>query len=215
MPYYDGNFSSARELEGSGIREFSEFNTADFILTRFFAQDAATYKPLPLSAKDAVYKNAFMVKEFETRRSGGLVYYTRIFATVPSSRSERQEVAFTFPGKSSLVTTTVNGEPVRRWDRYGRARPSTVFREALVQYSYSIGAPTTGLPTQISYDGQPVDFVGRVYSEDGSDYLGSTSPLTEPGTFVMSDVARIWRGDIWERTRISVSRSTGGSPIPL
>lgn len=212
MPYYDGDFSNPREVDGSGVREFSEHNTEDFILTRVLVQSASEYKAMPISTTDSVYKKAYLVKEFETRRIGGLVYFTRVFATIPSSRSERQEMVFVFPGQSAVISTVVNGALVRRWDRHGRKRPSSVYREALVSISYSLGAPVTGLPTQITFEGQPVDFVGTVYSEDGLEFLGSTSPLIAPSTFIVSDVARRWRGDIWERTRITVSR-TGGAAV--
>lgn len=213
MPYYDGDFLAPVPLQGDGVRIFSEFNTADFVLARRFAQHPSVYKPLPISTADSQYKNAYLVEEAEEQRDGALVYVRRTYATVPSSRYERQEVSFVFPGKSAVISTTVNGVPVRRWDRYGAKKPATVFREALVDVSYSIGAPSTGLPTQITYDDQPVDFVGSVYSDDGLEFLGSTSPLIAPSTFIMSDVARRWRGDIWERTRITVSRTGGAAAI--
>lgn len=213
MPYYDGDFSKPQPLPGDGLRVFSEFNTADFIVTRYFAILASVYKPLPISTPDAQYPRAYLIEESEEQREGGLVYVRRLFATVPSLRSEHQEVAFVFPGESAVVSTTVNGKPVKRWDRYGRKRTASVYREALVEISYSLGAPATSLPTQIAFDGQVVDFVGRVYSDDGEKFLGSTVPLIAPSTFVMSDVARRWRGDIWERTRITVSRTGGASVI--
>jgi hypothetical protein len=211
--YTDKDFSFAREIQGSGVRQFSEFNTADFLLVRMYVQAASTYKPLPISTADYQYKAAYLVEETEERREKGHVFFRRTYATVPSSRYERQEMLFTFPGASAVVHSTVNGEQVKRWDRYGSKRPATVYREASVEVSYSLGAPGTGLPTQITYDGQPVDFVGSVYSDDGSEFLGNTSTLIAPSTFIISDVARRWRGDIWERTRITVSRTGGAAAI--
>lgn len=213
MPYYDRNFAVAMEVQGSGQRSFSDVNTRDFLLVRIYVQLASAYKPLPISTPDAIYKDAYLVEESEERRDGGLVYFRRLYATVPSSRSERQEMVFVFPGQSAIVSSVVNGARVSRWDRYGAKRPASTYREALVQISYSLGAPSTSLPTQITFDDQPVDFVGSVYSEDGSEFLGHTSPLIAPSTFIVSDVARRWRGNIWERTRISVSRSGGATVL--
>lgn len=204
--YASRDFSAAAEIEGSGVRQFSEFNTTDFLVARAYVQKATAYKPLPLSTPDSVYKTAYLVEESEERRELGHVWFRRVYATLPTTRTERQEVQFTFPGRSGIVKSTVNGKRVGRWDRYGLARPATVAREALVQFSYSLGEPVTGFTTLITYDGQVVDFTGSVYSEDGEDYLGSTSPRSAPFTFIISDVARRWRGNIWERQQVTVDR---------
>lgn len=211
--YTDIDFTVPRQIQGSGLRTFSEFSTADFIVTRLYVQAANYYNPLPLSVADAVYKNAYLVEEVEEKREKGHVYFRRTFATIPSPRTERQEVVFTFPGESAIVSTTVDGAPVKRWDPHGKKKPASVYREARIDISYTLGAPSTGLPTQILFSDQPVDFVGNVYSEDGSRYLGATNPFIAPSTFVVSDVARRWRGDIWERTRTRVSRTSGAGSI--
>jgi hypothetical protein len=213
--YTDKDFTIAREIQGSGLRQFSEFTTSDFLIVRLYVQAVSTYKPLPISTADYQYKTAYLVDETEERREKGHVFFRRTYATVPSSRSERQEMVFTFPGQSAIVRSVVDGKQVTRWDRYGAKRTATVFREALVQISYSLTAPSTALPTQITYDGQPVDFTGEVYSDDGGTFLGNTSPISAPSTFVVSDVARRWRGDIWERTRVTVSRTGGASSVAV
>lgn len=213
MPYYDGQFLVPVPLQGDGVRVFSEFSTDDFILTRRFAQHPSVYRPLPLSTIDSQYKTAYLIEESEEQRDGALVYARRIYATIPSPRTERQEVVFTFPGESDIVSTTVDGVPVKRWDPHGKKKPASVYREARIDVSYSIGAPSTDLPTQILFGDQPVDFVGRVYTEDGAEFRGVTSPFIAPSVFIVSDVARRWRGNIWERTRIRVSRTGGAGGI--
>jgi len=205
MPYVDGDFSTPREILGSGVRQFSEFNNTDFILTRDYVQSRATYAKLDLSTADATYTTAYLVNETVTKRDGYLVWFTRTYATIPTTRTERRSVAYTFPGQSGTVDL---GGGVSTWNPYAAGAPSSLIRQGLVELSYSLGEPTVALPTQFTYDGAPVDFVGTVYQvlSDGTigALLGSTSPASMPSSFVVSDVARRWRGNIWEREKITV-----------
>lgn len=207
--YTSRDFSFPVEVAGSGVREFSQFNTYDFILERMYIQTASAYAPLPLGVYDVQYKRAMLVQETETKREMGMVWFKRTYATLPSTRREGRELAYTFPGKSGLKF--VNDSFV--WDRYAKARPSSVVRNALAELSYSVGEPTTGLPTQIVFDGNIVDFVGSVYSDDGTQFLGNTSPTSAPTVYVVSDTARRWMGQIWEREIVTVRSHGGLTPI--
>lgn len=203
MSFVDGDFSYAREIEGSGTRVFSQFDTRDFLLTRLFVQFKSAYAPLSISTKDGQYKNAYLVEESEMKRDAVFVYFRRVYATIPSTRTESRETLFTFPGSSGLALVATN---TVRYSKYAFGAPATVYRAASVTVSYSLGQPSTSDPTTITYNGQPVDFCGPVYSDDGKSLLGNTSPISAPATFVLSDVARRWKGNIWERERVTVHR---------
>jgi len=200
--YASRDYSAPVEIQGSGVRQFSEVTTNDFILTRMFVQKASVYKPLLISTADYQYKNAFLVDEIETKRDGYAVWLTRIYATIPSTRTEYRSIAFTFPGQSALVIAGNGG--VVKWSKYGAGAPSTALSSATVTISYSMGAPFVSAPTQVLYNGQPVDFCGNVYTDDGSKLLGQTSPLAAPSSWVISDTARRWKGNIFERERVTI-----------
>ena len=211
MAYIDGDFSTPRQILGSGVRQISDFNHTDFILNREYVQSKATFAPIALSVSgtpvvDSIYSTAHLVDQTETKRDGYLVWYKRTYATIPATRTEKRNVSFSFPGASAIVSL---GGSVYTWNQYGGGQPSTQFREAIVELSYSLGAPTVSLPTQITYMGAAVDFAGNVYQvlADGTlgALLGVTSPATIPSTFIMSDVARRWHGNIWEREKITVN----------
>jgi hypothetical protein len=213
MPLYTSkDFTIAAEISGTGVRQFSEFDSRDFILTRLYVQRASAYKPVPVSTVDRVYKEAYLVDQVEERRDFGHVWFRRTYATIPHPRTTRQEMVVTFPGRSKRIITTIDngGGDITlafRWDRYGDAKPATVNREATVELSYFLGEPSTELPTEISFEDQPVDFTGDVWTEDGVTFLGNTSPLIPPSLYVISDVAKPWRGNIWERQRVTVNRT--------
>lgn len=200
--FLDGDFSYPREIEGSGTRVFSQFNTNDFIVTRLYVQAKNAYVPLAISTADYQYKNAYLVEESESKRDAAFVWFRRIYATVPTSRVESRETLFTFPGSAGLKLG--NGKVIG-WSKYGAASPVSVYRAATVTITYSLGQPGTQNPTTISYNGQPVDFTGVVYTDDGKTVLGTTSPISSPSHFVLSDVARRWRGNIWEKETVSIS----------
>lgn len=206
MVYVNGDFSTPRQIIGSGSRQFSEFNDTDFILTREYVQSKAAYSKLALSTADSVYTTAYLVAETETKRDGYMIWFTRTYATIPTTRTERRSVSYTFPGRSAIVDL---GGGAQTWNSYGGGQPSTLFREGSVEISYSLGESTVDLPTQIEYDAGIVDFVGTVYQvlENGllGALLGATTPSSMPTDFVVSDVSRRWRGNIWEREKITVS----------
>lgn len=198
--FVDGDFSYPREIEGSGTRIFSQYNNADFILERRFVQEKNSYTPLPISSADYQY-GAYLVEESEIKRDGYLVWFRRTYSTLPRARIENREVSFSSPGIGGFTGPILipNG-----WNRYGKARPSTQFRNATVQISYTLGQPVCLLPTQILYNGAVVDYVGDTYTDDGKTWLGVTLPSTIPLTWILSDTARRWKGNIWERELVIV-----------
>lgn len=240
--YTSTDFTIPRELQGSGARVFSEFNTSDFILTRLFYQAASAYKALPISTPDYQYKLAYLVSEVETKRDGYGVYFTRTYATIPTTRTEGREVLYTFPGRcgvlenSTLIPVSATGVGAafyqglgipssiplfgtgKTWYKYGLGAPFTAYRNATVTYSYSLDEPEVQPPFIISFGGtiqntagdfEPqtsVDFVGTVYTPDGSKVIGITNPSVLPSIFIVSDTARRWKGNIWEKELVTVTR---------
>lgn len=203
-PIIDGDFSFPIEIEGSGARTFSQYNTFDYTLERLYAVNRLFYNPTIISVPDYQFPRAIMVEETVVKNDAAFTYIKRTFMTVPQQRIEGRNVAFTFPG-SSRYSITSDGKA--SYDRYGNYKPATVYRQARVTYSYSQGQVTTGFPTQILFQGQPVDFTGEVWNADASTYLGATDPIVAPDEWVVSDTCRRVRGNIWERELIQVFKS--------
>lgn len=209
-PIIDGNFTAPVEIEGSGVRTFSQYNTADFLVDRLYVQERISYRPIPISSTDRVYPKAYMVEDSVLKTDGAFAYIKRTFMTIPSPRMESKNIVYTFPGESLQSITVVDGKIVYSWDRYGAKKPASVFRSANLAYTYSLGQVAVDLPTQILLDDSPVDFVGFVFAVDGQTLIGVTSPSVSPGTFIVSDNCHRLRGDIWERERVTVSLGSGG-----
>lgn len=207
-PIIDGEFRYVIEVEGSGVRTFSTTNTNDFIVDRLYAIDRNYYQPQPIGVADHQFTGALLVEDVVTRVDAAFAYVKRTFMTVPSQRIESRTIAFTFPGQSRYTLNPTGGPPKATYDRYGTNKPATVFRSARVTYSYSQGQVGVNLPTQIIFQNQPVDFTGEVWTDDASSYLGATDPIVSPTTFVVSDVCRRFRGNIWERELIQVDKGT-------
>lgn len=202
--YIDGEekFRNPVEIEGSGVRVFEPFDNISFSVTRNFVQLRNAYQPMALTTADYQYRNAFLVDERENQRAAGLVWFTRVFATLPPTRFEKELTAYSFPGESQFLSTlNADGSVTRSWNPYGRKRPGTVYRNATVTISYSIGPVTTELPTQILFAGSPVDFVGSVMTSDGQQLLGYTVPSFAPNTYIVSDTCERWKGNLWERRK--------------
>lgn len=202
--YLNGNFNGPRQISGSGVRVYSEFNNSDFTVTRNYVQLASAFTPLAKNTPDSVFKTAYLIEENQTAVWGDLVWFTRVYASLPIQRTSSREVSFTRVGRSGAYFSK---KGVLLWGKYANGEPSTVIAQGTVLVRYYLTKPTVGTPTQVTFQGQVVDYAGVVYrvDEDGTAgaFLGATSPSNPPSSYLISDVARPWRGAMWERETVS------------
>lgn len=212
--YINGTFTSptfqteklARPLEGQPATAWYET----------YVQLRANYVKLPFGSESDRHPRHYLVEESEAVPVGWpnspLVQFTRVFSQIPAPHAEYRLVSYTFPGLSGLLWK--NGKQV--WDKYARAVPATLFRNATVTYTYQLGPSSLSLPTQILYNDTPVDFCGTVYVEDETGVSvveGVTSPLIRPGQYLVSDQAQRWWGPIFcrETVRVSLGSATAST----
>lgn len=183
------------------------------------------YFPLPLGTTSARHPGCVLVEESPTERVGPenstLCRFTRIYAPVPPSRSEKRLISFTLPGQSAVQLSSISGKPIG-WNQYGKASPFTLPVNADVEFNYAAnnGDFTLTAPSRIKYAGALVDYVGQVFVNGGSEQVayksnlisearfvaaGSTDPLTIPVMWVLDPIISRWRGLIWEMQTITVN----------
>jgi hypothetical protein len=216
----DGNFDHPVEIEGSPTFAKDEITYAT-ILTRRYAVLKSSYVALPQGTFDVQNKNALLVTEATDSVEGPIMKFHRVYAEIPSYRTERRLVAFTRPGVSDIAISQLSALPIS-WDKYGQIAPLTRLFLATVEYTYQIGSPVaiTQL-TKITYKGQEVDFTGSVYRSVGNVVIagmngkteprwvfeGFTDPATCPSLWWLSESSRRWMGPIWEKERVSLTPS--------
>src|SRR6478736_414487 len=86
-------------------------NNEECVLTQEFIQNLADFARLALDTPHPDYADFLLVEEGEQRDAmGGKVRWTRTYAKVPEDFTvDRGTIAFTFPGKSGLVTGGIVG----------------------------------------------------------------------------------------------------------
>jgi hypothetical protein len=206
MHYLDGTFDDpvfqnevvSRPLEGQNITAWTET----------YCQLRANYTPLPFGSESARHARHYLVEESPPKPIGPenspVVSYTRTFCQIPAAHSEYRIIAYTFPGVTGQ--RWVNG--VYIWEKYGSYPPATLLRQATVRYTYYLGVPSLSLPTQVTYNGEPVDYCGTVYEEDeDGDWVsaGATDPFIRPSTYRVSEQAERWWGPIYRKESVTVS----------
>lgn len=232
IPFYDGNLTVPTEVEGSGIPYVDPVTTA-LIIPRKYCQLAAFYTP-PVPGfqpfNDPRYTTAIFISEKATARRGGLVFFDRIFATIPPNRIEQRLIPFTLPGQSAV---RMGAGGAIGWDPYGVASPKTRRASAQVQYQYAYtpqGIETDPINifggiaelqlSQITFEGKVVDFVGEVWAPGGTRYLsknqtepqfvyqGTTTPANllafEGQPWLEAIEIKRWMGQIWECAKVFI-----------
>lgn len=214
--FYDGNFDTPIEVEGSGLVSTDDI-TKGLIITRKYVIKASSYVPLPQGTRDRIYNNAYLVNETADQRRGPLVFFTRLFYQLPPSRTEPRSVSFTILGKSSVDYSAVTGLPIG-WNQYGAAQPNTRNVNGFADFSYAIDPLTFGQPpiTRNTYLGAPVDYMGFVYAYRGnvvvSDALteprwhlvGATFYTLMPALWIQEVNVTRFRGPIWQMEVVRV-----------
>ncbi|MBS33967.1 MAG: hypothetical protein CMO68_06120 [Verrucomicrobiales bacterium] len=94
------NWQTASEITSSPRVIYPIYqNTSAIIYERDMVQNEANWTPLALDTADATHSSAFLVEETTPQQiGGGLVRWTRRFATVPNNWHDYEERVFTFPG---------------------------------------------------------------------------------------------------------------------
>lgn len=215
-PIIDGDFTNPVEIQGSPSFALDEVTYAR-VITRRFAVQRNYYSPLPQATPDPTYKTALLVTEATDQIEGGIMFFRRVFAEMPATRTERRPLAFVIPGRSQVFYSSKTALPIN-WDKYGLAAPLNRLLLATSTFTYSLFAPTlvTNL-TKIVYQGQEVDYAGPVYVPVGDvpiggnqteprwQFQGMTNPQIAPTFWIVAVNARRWMGPIWETETVTVS----------
>jgi hypothetical protein len=233
IPFYDGPITAPVEIEGSGVQDIDEVTTATTI-KRKFAVLKPFYRPANPATQvitDFYNPAAYLIKETVRDIRGGLVFYDRIFSTVPPNRIDERLVSFTLPGQCAPIVS--NGY-VSGWDKYGGGAPTTRRVLAQVQYYYEYNVdgisqdPANLFPqlsnpnilSAITYNGKVVDFVGQVFAKTGTQSLpgNKVQPLYTPQGYTVppnlqaylnqqwldSVELKRWKGQIWELAMVYI-----------
>lgn len=220
-PKYDGDFSTAQEIEPSPIVSTDEV-TRSLIVQRTFGVGVSNYVPLPQGSLDPLYPNTYLINETNASIQGPVKFFNRNYAEVPASWEEPRNIAFALPGKAAAVISSISSLPIG-WNPYGVSAPYTKPLVANVQHSYAFVTPgfdprasfTIPALTQLSYDGVPVDYTGDVYVSIGQatvvqggglpdiienrfQFDGTVTGWTDGQDWVVSVDIKRWRGPIWE-----------------
>lgn len=136
---------------------------------------------------------------------GGNIYRQSVEACpMPDGLTVAESVVHTFPGRSSASS---------RSRRYGAIRPFTRNVVGRRKYEFMIQDAAALVTLQSArgptFQGEPVDFFGTVYDDDGNS-IGQTSPfIPSYGWQIVEDFVRPWRGQIWVRETLEVRRPFG------
>lgn len=213
--YDDGSFNVPVE---TAPPEFElEPITGARIIKRTYAVDYRYYRQGRLHMPDPEFPNCILTAETTGGCELGIQSFTRTFVQVPPSRTVRQIVSFTSPGKSKAIRSRKTAQYIG-WDKYGGGAPSTRNVLAYVDYTYAAnnGNFSDTPLTHIRYNGVEVDYTGPVYVSVGSvdigngqteeryQFEGFTSPVIAPTTWIEAVEVSQWNGPIWEKKVIRV-----------
>lgn len=215
-PFIDGDFDTAVAVEGGPLISVDEI-TKSLLITRQFVVKADHYVPLPQGVPDPFYKDAFLVQETAGSKQGPMFFFSRLYAQLPKTRTEPRTVAFTFLGKSSFDESPVTNLPIG-WNQYGAAQPNTRAVNGTSVFSYSIDPNTFARPpiSKNTYNGNPVDFMGYVYTYIGQVKVnadlteprwrlaGATFYFLMPALWIQEVNVTRWRGAIWQMEVVQV-----------
>ncbi len=126
-------------------------------------------------------------------------------------------MSFTILGKSATDLSQVTGLAIG-WNQYGAGQPNTRNVNGFSDFSYSVDPNTFAQPpiTRNTYMGQPVDFMGFVYTYRGnvvvSDSLteprwrlaGSTFYTLLPALWIQEVNVTRYRGPLWQMEVVRV-----------
>ena len=158
-----------------------------------YVQRPDHFVPMALSTEHPEHSDAYLIAETNPRPmgNGGLVKFTRSFATIPADRTEFSTTNFSFPAYKTL---SADSTELR-----------AAFSEtcvAKINFSYlKTSDPATDLSFTARF--QPVDassnncnFVANDSTPTKTVYAGYVTA----GTYIQAAQTRVrrWKGDIWE-----------------
>lgn len=213
---FDGDFDFPIAIEGGPLTSVDEVTKAQ-IITRFFVVKKSKYVPLTQGTVDPTIRDAYLITETPNSASGPLLFFQRVYSTLPPARTEPRTISFSLLGKSSVDRSAVTGAAIG-WNQYGEAAPNTRDVNATVEISYAIDPNTFVRPpiTKNSYNGNPVDFRGFVYKYVGNVVVspelteprwtlaGSTFFALYPALWIQEVNVSRWRGPIWQMEVVKV-----------
>lgn len=197
----DGDFSTPWLESKLPFRPISNRDDLGYRLT--FVQNVDDFTPASMNDQDLTNLTGdfYLTAESDPEEVGnGLVRFVQEFTVIPQTWTDYIDVSFTYPGISQGSGT--------RWKRYGWRKPQTHSVRASVEHVYGDYATLAALAategkTVPMLQGEPVDFFGAAYDEEG-DFLGLTNPLSEPVTYVHEVSVTRWRGEIWVKRKTTV-----------
>lgn len=217
--YIDGDFDVAKPCSQRRLSAPFPGVSTDLLIEQDFIQFFANFSPLAINTADSgtgAVSGAYLVEETPLQDlGGGVAKWTRVFAKVPSTRSEFESFIYHFPGYSEAY---INGVPQ---DSSGYRRPFDLTVTSRMQYDYFItGSGQTyttpqAIPTNIRQR-YYITAYGPTIPIDGP-FLGSaTTPtktayvsLVSNGTEIIAEDSHLerWKGNIFVRaTRYVVAQ---------
>lgn len=197
--YADGNYSTAFLVSNVVSYPFpwpNNSSTAQYDLE--YVQWANTYAYANLGSNTGDAPNAYLVEQGPLRKiAPGVVRFARTYCQLPTTWTETQQIAYTFPGLS--------GNTGANWQPYYYRAPITLYSIATVVHTYSQSgtAPTLDATFQVTDGNNVVDYIGQQNPNIG---VGSTSPASEPATYNVSSESHLLRGLIWEKITSTVPK---------
>ena len=198
MPYYDTVALTSPVFQHEVFSNPIE-GTNDLMVAETYIQLRTSYSRQAVHTGSSRYGGYYLVDESVPEHYGAenstVVRFTRTYAQIPASRNETAVTIYSYPGLS--------GSSGASWQRYYYRRPITLQCNATDAFSYyhstdgSTSLPSLTIPKLAS---QPVDFFGAAY-DTTPPYasLGSTTPISEPSTYVVSASISRWKGEIWQK----------------
>lgn len=164
-----------------------------------FIVDANWYSPAAYGSTSGFAPSAYLVEQGPvTKIAPGFVRYRRVYSQVPNAWTEKQQVAYTFPGRSGI-------NPNGNWEPYFWRASVTLFAVASVEHTYTQGtsAPDPDATFLVTDDGNVVDYIGLSNPNFGSTF---TDPSSEPAEYNVSSEVRLLRPTIWEKVSSQVPK---------
>jgi len=199
MPYQDLPSLTAVKFIGEVFSRSIE-NTNNLQVAETYIQLRSSFAAQAIDTGSSRNSGYYLIDESPVEPMGpGLspvVQFTRTYAAVPASRSETVRVLFNYPGKSSGSGAS--------WLRYGLRRPITLEVNATDAFQYfrittGSGGPTPSAITVPTLSSEVVDYFGVGYDTSPPySLIGTTSPASEPSSYVVSNAISRWKGNIWQ-----------------
>jgi len=169
MPATSAAGQNAQLLDASASFSIVVKQGGGFRWSERYAQKKESFVPTPIGTESTIRPNYFLINETNfTDAGGGFFTFDRVYANVPSSWSETQQMSFNYIAQSILIVGGVS-------EIFETSRSAQVSTK--VTHTYQVGYPDTAAATSLKdpkyLGGSTVSAGTTVRPQEVNRYLGN------------------------------------------